>query len=166
MKTRKTTFLLLLPLALLIMVPMILPASACVSKPTLVTGQATASNLQATVLSNTGNTLVERITSTLTFTGDFQGTGPATAIAIIDTSTGALTFFEQVTFTGTISTSQPGTVNILIVGNGNIVGASQAKDFLNLGTGGLAGLTGEGNQATPAGSSTTTFSVWINFDKC
>jgi hypothetical protein len=150
---------------LLIMVPMILPASACVAKPTLVTGQATASNVQETVLSNTGNTLVARITSTLTFTGDFQGTGPATAIAFIDTSTGKLTFIEQVTFTGTISTSKPGTVNILIVGNGIIGGASQAHDVLYHGTGGLAGLTGEGNQATAAGSATTTFLVKINFDQ-
>ena len=163
MKT--TRLLLLLPLVLLIMVPMILPASACSSKPTLVTGQATASNLQATVLSNKGNTLVERITSTLTFTGDFQGTGPATAIAIIDTSTYKLTFIEQVTFTGTISTSKPGTVNILIVGNGMIGGASQAYDILNHGTDGLKGLNGEGTQATAANSQTTTFSVKINFDQ-
>jgi hypothetical protein len=162
---RTINFLLLLPLVLLIMVPMILPASACIAKPTLVTGQATASNVQETILRNTGNTLVARITSTLTFTGDFQGTGPATAIAIIDTSTGKLTFIEQVTFTGTISTSQPGTVNILIVGNGIIGGASQAYDVLNHGTGGLKGLNGEGNQATAAGSPTTTFLVKINFDK-
>ncbi len=163
MKT--TRLLLLLPLVLLIMVPMILPASACSAKPTLVTGQATASGVQETVLSNTGNTLVARITSTLTFTGDFQGTGPATAIAIIDTLTGKLTFIEQVTLTGTISTSKPGTVNILIIGNGIIGGASQAHDVLYHGTGGLAGLQGEGNQATAAGSSTTTFSLQINFDK-
>jgi hypothetical protein len=144
---------------------MILPASACVAKPTLVTGQATASDLQETILSNTGNTLVARITSTLTFTGDFQGTGPATAIAIIDTSTGKLTFIEQVTFTGKISTSKPGTVNIMIIGNGIIGGASQAHDLLNHGTGGLAGLHGEGNQSTAAGSPTTTFLVKITFDK-
>jgi hypothetical protein len=165
LKMRTINFLLLLPLVLLIMVPMILPASACIAKPTLVTGQATASNVQGTILRNTGNTLVARITSTLTFTGDFQGTGPATAIAIIDTSTGKLTFIEQVTFTGTISTSKPGTVNILIVGNGIIGGASQAYDVLNHGTGGLKGLTGEGTQATAAGSPTTTFLVKITFDK-
>ena len=165
MKTRTIRSLLLIPLVLLIMVPMILSASACVVKPTLVTGQATASNVEFTYLKSTGNPIVARITSTLTFTGDFQGTGPATSIAIIDTSTGKLTFIEQVTFTGTIANSQPGTVNILIVGNGMIGGASQAYDFLNHGTGGLAGLTGEGNQATAANSPTTTFIVKINFDK-
>ena len=165
MKTRTIRSLLFIPLVLLIMVPMILSASACVVKPTLVTGQATASGVQETVLSNTGNTLVARITSTLTFTGGLQGTGPATAIAIIDTSTGKLTFIEQVAFTGTISTSKLGTMNILIIGNGVLGGASQAIDVLNHGTGGLKGLEGEGNQATAAGSSTTTFSLKINFDQ-
>jgi hypothetical protein len=163
LKTRTISLLLLFPLVLLIMVPMIHPASACITKPTLVTGQATASNLQETVLSDKDNTLVARITSTLTFTGDFQGTGPATAIAIIDTLTGKLTFFEQVTFTGTISTSKPGTIDILIAGNGIIGGASQAHDVLLHGTGGLAGVYGEGNQATAAGSPTTTFLVNIYF---
>ena len=165
LKTRTTRLLLLLPLALLIMVPMILPARACIAKPTSITGQATASGLQESVLSNKGNILVAQITSTLTFTGDLQGTGPATAIAIIDTSTGKLTFFEQTTFTGTVLSSQPGTLNILIIGNGVEGGASQAYDILNHGTGGLAGLTGEGTQATAAGSSTTTFSLKINFDQ-
>lgn len=165
MKTRTIRSMLFVSLAILIMVPMILPASACAAKSTLVTGQATASNVQTTYLKSTGNPIVARITSTLTFTGDFQGTGPATAIAIIDTSTGKLTFIEQVTFTGTISTSKLGTVNILIVGNGIIGGASQAYDVLNHGTGGLKGLNGEGNQATAAGSDTTTFTVKINFDK-
>jgi hypothetical protein len=160
MKTTK--LLLLLPLVLLIMVPMILPASACSPKSTTVTGQATASNVQFTYLKSTGNPIVARITSTLTFTGDFQGWGPATSIAIIDT-TGKLTFIEQVTFTGTIANSQPGTVNILIVGNGIIGGASQAYDVLNHGTGGLKGLEGVGNQATAVGSDTTTFTVKINF---
>ena len=165
MKTKTKRSLLLVPLALMIMALMILPAYACTAKPTLVTGQATASNLQETVLSNTGNTLVARITSTLTFTGGLQGTGPATAIAIIDTLTGKLTFIEQVTFTGTVLSSQPGTLNILIVGNGIVGGASQAIDILNHGTGGLKCLEGEGNQATAAGSSTTTFSLKINFDQ-
>jgi hypothetical protein len=165
MNMKKTKFLLLFPLVLLIMVPLILPTSACSTKSTLVTGQATASDVQQTILRSTGNTLVIRITSTLTFTGDFQGTGPATAIAIIDTSTGKLTFFEQVIFTGTIASSQPGTVNILIVGNGIIGGASQAHDVLNQGTGGLAGLHGVGSQVTAAGSDTTTFTVKVNFDR-
>ena len=70
LKTRTTRLLLLLPLALLIMVPMILPARACIAKPTSITGQATASGLQESVLSNKGNILVAQITSTLTFTGD------------------------------------------------------------------------------------------------
>ena len=165
MKTKTIGSLLFLSLALLIMVPMILPATACAAKPTLITGQGKAANLQETILKSTGNTIVALITSTLTFTGDLQGTGPATAIAIIDTSTGKLTFIEQVTFTGTISTSKPGTVNILIIGNGIIGGSSQAVDILNHGTGGLKGLNGEGNQATAAGSDTTTFTVKINFDK-
>ena len=165
MKMRTIRSMLLLSIALLIIVPMILPASACAVKSTIVTGQATASNVQFTYLKSTGNPIVARITSTLTFTGDFQGTGPATAIAIIDTLTGKLTFIEQVTFTGTIGNSQPGTVNILIIGNGIIEGASQARDILNHGTGGLKGLIGEGNQATAAGSDTTTFTVKITFDR-
>ena len=70
--------MLFISLAILIMVPMILPAYACAAKSTLVTGQATASNVQTTYLKSTGNPIVLRITSTLTFTGDFQGTGPAT----------------------------------------------------------------------------------------
>jgi hypothetical protein len=165
LKTRTIRSMLLLSIALLIMVPMILPASACAPKSTLVTGQATASNVQFTYLKSTGNPMIVRITSTLTFTGDFQGTGPATSIAFIDTSTGKLTFIEQVTFTGTIANSQPGTVNILIIGNGIIDGASQAYDVLNHGTGGLKGLNGVGNQATAAGSDTTTFTVKINFNQ-
>jgi hypothetical protein len=163
LKTKTTKLLLLLPLVLLIMVPMILPASA--AKPMSITGQATASNYQQSILSISGSTIVFLITSTLTFTGDLQGTGPASATAIIDTSTGTLTFSEQVTFTGTVLSSQPGTVNILIEGNGILGGASQAHDVLNHGTGGLAGFHGEGNQATTANSPTTTFSLNIHFDQ-
>jgi hypothetical protein len=163
LKTRKIRLLLLLPLALLIMVSMILPAYA--AKPTLITGQATASDYQQSILSISGNTIVYLINSQLTFTGDLQGAGPATAIATIDTSTGTLSFSEQVTFTGTVLSSQPGTVNILIEGNGILGGASQAHDVLNHGTGGLAGFHAEGNQATAANSPTTTFSLKIHFDQ-
>jgi len=143
---------------------MILPASAA-AKPTLVTGQTSFSNQQQTILRNSGNTLVVLITSQLIFTGDFQGTDQGTAIAIIDTSTGKLTFIQQTTFTGTVLSSKPGTVNILTIGNGILEGASQAYDVLYHGTGGLSGLHGEGNQATPAESPITTFSLKINFDQ-
>jgi hypothetical protein len=159
LKMRAVRVLLLLPLAFMIMATMFIPAHA--EMPTLVTGQATASNERETVLSKSGDIIVARITSQLTFTGGIQGTGPATALAVINTSTGKLVFIEQTTVTGTVLGSQPGTVNILIIGNGMLGGASQASDVLSQGTGGLAGLHGEGNQATAAGSATTTYSLLV-----
>jgi hypothetical protein len=161
LKMRTVTAVLLLPLAFMIMGTMFIPAHA--ATPTVVTGQATAADQKETVLSTSGNIIVALITSQLTFTGGIQGTGPATALAVINTSTGQLTFVEQTTVTGTVSGSQPGTAKILIIGNGILGGASQASDVLSQGTGGLAGIHGEGNQATAAGSATTTFSLLVSF---
>jgi hypothetical protein len=168
MKTNMVRAVMLLPLALLIMAPMLIPAHATaltlVTTPTLVTGQASASNQSETVLSTSGNILVALITSQIAFTGGIQGAGSATAIAYIDTSTGQLVFTEQISFTGTVLGSQSGTANIFITGNGTLGGASQAHDVLNQGAGGLSGIQSEGNQSTAAGSTITTYSLLVKFN--
>jgi hypothetical protein len=131
---------------------------------TLVTGQSTASNEVATVVGTSGNLVFESITSQLSFTGGMVGTGPATAFAIINTATGHIVFTEQALFTGTIMGSQSGSVIILISGSGSLTGGTQAHDLLVHGTGGLAGIQAKGTQATAAGSSTTSFSLWVHLD--
>jgi hypothetical protein len=125
-----------------------------------VTGTSTASNEVANVIGKSGNLLFENITSHLTFSGGMVGSGPAVAFATINTVTGKVAFTELAFFTGTIK-GHSGSVTILIAGRGSITGGTHAQDYLVHGTGGLAGLMGQGTQATAAGSSTTSFSLWV-----
>jgi hypothetical protein len=154
--------LLLFPLALMVIALMGTPVHA--TKPVLVTGQALAADQSTTVVKTSGNFLFIIVTSQLTFTGGIQGTGPATASATIDTSTGQLVFSEKVAFTGTVMGSQLGTATFLIEGQGTLGGSSLGYDVLTHGTGGLAGLHGVGTSATAAGQLTTTLSLRVHFD--
>jgi len=117
------------------------------------------------VVRTSGNILFVTIASQVTFTGGIQRGGLATALATINTSTGQLVFTEQVAFTGTVMGSQLGSATILLEGQGTLSGSSHAQAVLTDGTGGLAGLHGEGNSATEAGQPpTTTYSVLVHFD--
>ena len=151
--------------ALLFLFALMAPSAIQVHATTAthVTGLSTASNEVATVVGTSGNLVYESITSSLTFTGGMVGTGPATAFAILNTVTGHIVFTEQAFFTGTIGGSKSGSVIILIDGSGSVTGGTHAHDLLVHGTGGLAGIQAEGNQKTAAGSSTTSFSLWVQF---
>jgi len=161
MKTIK--LLIFLPIALLL----VFPAHA--------TQHSTATG---TVSGNSGSTITERriadnntfVTATgmLSFSGGILGEGPTTTTGVIHNSTGIAQVKVDMEFSGTVMGSQPGTMEILLIGVftgfGTPATTLEGHLVLNDGTEGLAGIHGEGTLVATSIESGITYSVNIHFD--
>ncbi len=155
--------LLLLPIALLMLTP------AHATPPTTLTGTAkTLTFVTTETRTADGNTFLSA-TITGVLSGGLEGTDVGTNDIII-LSSGQVILRADVTFTGTVNGSGPGTASITSIAQGTMVSggggdvAFQGQFVIGNGTGGLAGLHGEGTVQHSPGSVGSTYSVLVHFD--
>ena len=159
---RRFTSLLLLPIALFLLVT---PAHATQSTLITATSHCCVSNTLVEQHTAGGNMFVT-YSQVLTETGDVQGTVNQTFTFIIHTS-GELEVHGKGLFTGTVLGSQPGTAEVSFVATGTISPFATSGHFvIENGTGGLAGIHGEGTGGNfdPAHPELGTLSILVHFD--
>ena len=130
-------FLLLVPLAALLAVVCV--AGAAASPPTPASG--TFAYVAATfngVRSEGGNTIIDDLSATVSYTGTFSGTSTVQGTLILHAD-GTANFRDVETFTGTVN-GLPGTVTFRLEGTTNRAGVVNATDAVVSATGALAGL--------------------------
>jgi hypothetical protein len=160
---RTSILMIFLPIALLLVFPV------HATPPLLATGTIAGNGgSTVTMVRTSGNNTFETATGMLTFTGGIQGEGPTTTTAIIHNSTGLAEVRIQIAFSGTVMGSQPGSMNILFIGDFTGFGSSfttlRGHLVLGDGTGGLTGIHGQGTLVGTSVSSSPTYSVNIHFD--
>lgn len=156
--------LLLLPMALLLVVP------AHATTPSLVTGTITGvTAIITTIVRTADNNTFGTITATIAFAGGIQGEGSCTENIVLHNSTMIAEFKLHCTFEGTVMGRQNGSMEITSIGSIDFLGSLQHAStasgnfLLGDGAGGLAGIHGEGTLAAtfPSG---ITYSVNVHFD--
>ncbi len=158
--------LIFLPIALVLVFPV------HATTPSLVTGTITITSFSPSEVRTADNNTILTATGTLSFMGGIQGESTYMVTFIIHTSTGLIDFKGQAAFTGAVTGSQPGSMDILITGNATQVITSSGPSLTSLierlvlgnGTGGLVGIHGEGTDLG-TGPNTLTYSVNIQFDR-
>jgi hypothetical protein len=131
--------LLLLPLAALLAVACV--AAAAASPPTPASG--TFAYLAATfngVRSEGGNTIIDDLSASVSYTGTFSGTSTVQGTLILHAD-GTANFRDVETFTGTVN-GVPGTVTFRLEGRTDRAGVVNATDAVVSATGALADLHG------------------------
>jgi Protein of unknown function (DUF3224) len=132
-------FQLLLPLAVLLAVACVTGAAA--SPPTSASG--TFAYVAATfngVRMEGGNTIIDDLSATVSYSGTFSGTSTVQGTLILH-GDGTVNFRDVETFTGTVN-GVPGTVTFRLEGTTNRAGVVNATDAIVSATGGVAGLHG------------------------
>jgi hypothetical protein len=132
-------FLLLVPLAVLLAVACVTGAAA--SPPTSASGNF--AYLAATfngVHMEGGNTIIDDLSATVSYTGTFSGTSTVQGRLILHAD-GTANFRDVETFSGTVN-GVPGTVTFRLEGTTNGEGVVNATDAIVSATGALAGLHG------------------------
>ena len=87
-----------------------------------------------------GNTMVDDLTATVSYTGTFSGTSTVQGMLILHAD-GTANFHDLETFTGTVN-GVPGTVTFRLAGTTNRDGVVNATDAIVSATGALADLHG------------------------
>ncbi len=142
---RSVRMLLLLPLALVLVAP------ANATRPALVTGTAfVCDSNTATVTTLVDGIYITEITGQFALGGGLQGTLAGTTTFIVNSTTLQGTFNSTgLLFRGTINGSQPGTA--VAQWNGTVdlpAGTTIGHWVIGTGTGGLAGVHGQGTLST------------------
>jgi hypothetical protein len=161
MRMKMARALVLLPIALLLVIPV------NAAKPVFIAGTTTCC-ISNTVISTEmvdGNTVVTYLQQ-LTFAGDMQGVLLHTFTFVIS-PTGQLDITGNGTFTGTVNESQQGTVEVRYQGTGSIGSSmlfTEVHIVIGKGTGGLEGLHGQGTAGNSGPASVGTYSISAHFD--
>jgi hypothetical protein len=139
MSSRGRRFLLLIPLSVVLGLACV--ATAAASPPSSASG--TFAYLSATfngVHVDGGNTIIDDLSATVSYTGTFSGTSTVEGMLILHAD-GTANFHDLETFTGTVN-GVPGTVTFRLEGTTNRVGVVNGTDAIVSATGALAGLHG------------------------
>lgn len=139
MFSKDRRFLLLVPLAALLAVVCVTGAAA--SPPMSASG--TFAYVAATfngVRSEGGNTIIDDLSATVSYSGTFSGTSTVQGTLILHAD-GTANFRDVETFTGTVN-GVPGTVTFRLEGTANRAGVVNATDAVVSATGALTGLHG------------------------
>ncbi len=131
----------------LLLVPLMVPlagaevATAAASPPTSASGSfAYLSSTFNDVRTAGGNTIIDDLTATVSYTGTFSGTSTVQGRLILHAN-GTANFHDVETFTGTVN-GVPGTVTFNLDGRSDRAGVVRATDVVVSATGELAGLHG------------------------
>jgi uncharacterized protein DUF3224 len=154
--------LLLLPIALVLIIPVHAAA------PSHLTGSLIVTSLNPVSTRTFGNNTVLVANGTFSLTGGIQGQSVYFVTFVFHNSTGILDFKGHATFTGTVAGSQSGSMDIAITGNATFVGSSLTSIFEHLvlrhGTGGLAGIHGQGTDVG-TGPNTLAYSITVRLGR-
>jgi hypothetical protein len=150
---------LLVPIALLLLAPV------HATTPILITGNTNVVTSTTVDTRTAGGNTIITATQQIAFAGGMQGSGVHTFTLKIE-STGQFTNRGTGLFTGTVNGSQSGTADYSFEVTGSIISQTQQGQIvIGDGSGGLAGLHGQGTAASSGSLSVATFSLEIHFDQ-
>jgi hypothetical protein len=139
MFSKARRFLLLVPLATFLAVAGVTAAVAAAPTPATGTFTYVAATFNGVRVEG-GNTIIDDLNATVSYTGTFDGTSTVEGKLILHAD-GTANFHDLETFTGTVN-GTPGTVTFRLEGTTNRAGVVNATDTIVSAAGALAGLHG------------------------